>query len=286
MFCKLYARHHPEFILSILINACGMVINLFSIIWMIPMTRINAIIREILFSFLLANIVGIAMITYDMIVLLCYHHGGPKLDVILTISALLSITHLMTLVIAQYSITTSPRHGNGVHYVGMIFLSWIASLSIGSVEIITKGSDTRIVFAVVYCLSICLMFAMHSLIKRIEEKNKSIKSLYINMFLEKNHIRMKATPEYLWSLSSFAVLLSSYTAFSLPMVMNELYEGSIGKTILSSPLKDSIILLFYSMNFYVPPIVCLKLAYRERMQIRDRELYKKATSWENTEAVE
>ena len=265
MVCQFHVYDHPEFIAILSINIIGIILTLLSIVCLLANTKIDRSVRGILLSFLTANIIGIAMLTCDTIALICYP-GGQKLGLIVTVSVTLSLSHLMLLLLAEYIILTSSSRRSGSDFTGLITLSWIISLSIGSVNVITVQPRTRIAFATLFILSVIFILLTYINVIQKERKRTRLQELYKLNYLHKDCV-MSHVVKRNWKLKFFAVILLVYVACSLPWVVNEFQEGS-GKK-LFQPLDQSILLIIYSLNFFSSPFICMYLWCNEQMARRN-----------------
>ena len=262
MTCTFPSHQLPEFIVTLVTNCSGVLFTVFSIICVITNVSIDPSLCGILLSFSIANLLGIVMLTYDTIALICYH-GEQRLGFVATISVTLSTSHLMLLILAEYVIITSSSSRRSVKdFTGLIIISWIISVTLGSVNVVTLRKDARVIFAVGFILVVFFIFTCYLVIVRRHIRAKRILEAYKKHFLKVSFRRNKVVKTY-WNLKYFAIIICSYVSCSIPWVVNEFREGL--EITPSSPMFHSISLVIYSLNFYFPSAICMYLRYKQWM---------------------
>lgn len=258
----------PAFIVSTAVNCGAVLITVKAIVCIVLNNLIDPSIRGILLSFSISNIFGAIIIIYDSYAVSCFHddHEGGKTNnsaFVVYISATLSLCHLMLLIMAEYIILTSSSKRTTTHFTGLIIVSWMISVSLGSVNAIMAHNDTRLVFAITFFMLVLIILgSFFVIVKRHRIKGNNIKT-YHRKFLLANFPRdlyIQKKRRY-WKLRFFVIIIASYIACSVLWVINEMCEG-LGNVDLLPHGFHSLSLVIYSMNFYFFPVICIYAWYK------------------------
>ena len=235
---------------------------------------------RILLSFSIANLIGCGMLVYDTAQIICLesHHS---VGFIVTITALLSLTHVMLLTLAEYIILTCRSEKKAGNYNGLIFLSWMISISGGSIDVVTTNHVAKSIFVVLFLTAIFFIFVKYYVIIRLHIKKGKLRRTY-ETFLRGSSLRRKVRKKY-WKLKYFGMIIYSYVVFSLPWLVNELREGLreglYGKEHEDTSLSHSITLIVYSFNFYTPSIICIYLRYQQWRSKKRADIHERPSSY-------
>ena len=101
----------PGFIVTLITTCGGVLFTVLSIVCVVINTEIDPSLRSILLSFSIANVMGTAMLAYDNIALIC-QHAEHRLNFVMTISVMLTLSHLMLLMLDEYLTLASHRKTN------------------------------------------------------------------------------------------------------------------------------------------------------------------------------
>ena len=107
LFCTIQQGHGhslfiPELALTMVVTVGGVIITLLAILCIVTNTAMDPSYRSILLSYSIANVLGTAMLAYDTISLIC-NHSAERLSFVITISIMLSLSHLFILTMDQVS---------------------------------------------------------------------------------------------------------------------------------------------------------------------------------------
>ena len=254
--------HYVQLSVCLSINSLGILLTILSFISVYINSTIDRSFRGILLSFSSANFIGACILIYDTI---CDIYNGEDTILILPlvrISVILTLTHFMLLLLAEYAILTSPNSKRRLDkFFGLIILSWMISVSTGSLITVTENARgfARVMFAIVFLLALVFISTMFLLLIKKYRLRKNLELFKLNI-LALNHPRSSALRRY-WKLKLklLAINLTSYFVCSLFWVFNEIYEGTQSKR----SHYNSIVLNVYSLNFYFPSVICIYLCYKE-----------------------
>ena len=243
-----------ELIVTLITSCTGVLFTILSVVCIITNTEIDRSLRSILLSFSIANFMGTAMLAYDNITLIC-HHKKERLHFMMTISVMLSLSHLMLLMLSEYINLTSNRRRRARDFTGLIIISWIISITIGMMNVVSH-EQARIVFAAIFLLIVLFLAVSYLVVINKHRKKKRLQQAYQHTFLRKD-LRTTKVIKRIWMLRFFAIIIFSYAGCSILWVINELREGFQKNTVNSFIHSTSLII--YSLNFYFPSAICVYL---------------------------
>ena len=255
MYCN---DQRPEFVVNLITNGVGMILTGIAILCIATNGTVEPSIGRILLSFSIANIIGASMLTYDAIQMICLQ-GAHTVGFLVTITLLLSISHVMLLTLAEYIILTSRTENNAGNYIGLITLSWIISISAGSLDVTTNHLG-KVVFAVIFSLIISYILTKYYVIMKLHMKKERLRESYKLTYLRGDSRRHNNKKKY-WRPKLFSIIIFSYIGCSIPWLVNELQEGLQREP--DDAFIHSLTLIVYSLNFYFPSAVCVYLRYQE-----------------------
>lgn len=118
--CFGHAGHEtlPGFVITLIITCGGILFTVVSIICLVTNTEVDPSLRTILLSFSIANVLGTVMLAYDTTALICEHEEG-RLSFVMTISVMLSLSHLLLLMLDEYLTLTSNRKRTAKDFTGL-----------------------------------------------------------------------------------------------------------------------------------------------------------------------
>ena len=259
MVCNIHAHRQPRFIIMLTINCGGVLCTVLSIICVIANTSIDQSLRGILLSYSVANVMGTVMLTYDSFVLICF--GDHFLNFVVTITMTLSVTHIMLLMLAEYISLTYISKQRARDYTGLLLISWIISITFGSMNVVTIGNTAKIVFVIIFLFAALSILQSYFVVIKKHQKKKYLLETYKRTFLRQNSHTNKVLKRS-WKIKLLAIIIFSYIGCSIPWVVNELWEGF--QTDENNPFAHAVALLIYSLNFYFPSGICLYLKYIQR----------------------
>ena len=242
-----------EFIIILITNSTGGVLGILSVICVASNTSMDKSFRSILLSFSIANVAGMVMLTYETVMLVCF---SKEMNFIMTISVLLSLCHLIMLMVALYITIEARRNRGAKDFTGLIVISWIISVTIGTVNVITDN-EARLAFAFMILALVVVLSSGYSILIIKHRRKKKLKSAYQKTFLRRRIDKKKFMKSNLLIL--FAIIVFSYCTFSCIWVINELRSGLYDD---ENALIHSALLIVYSLNFYFPSTICIYLGYR------------------------
>lgn len=275
MFCNLTVTEEPKFALMLTLNSVGVFVTAISLVCVIPNTSIDQSLRSILLSFTVANVLGTCMLIYDSFVLLCF---GNHLNFTVTITMTLSVTHLLLLVLTEYISLTAGKKQRARDHTGLLLISWIISITFGSMNVVTIGYTAKMAFVVIYILSLLAVLRFFIFVLRIHKLKKKMLVKYKKTFLW----RPKSTRIVVkkWKIKLLAIIVYSYIVCSLPWILNEIHEGIAHHSGNHSSLmlvngsyvmrKNDISyfhtlgLIVYSLHFYFPSSICIFIRHNKR----------------------
>ena len=263
MNCNIDSHKLPEFIVTLFTNCGGILFTVLSLVCLAVDAEMDPSVRSILFSFSIANVMGTIMLAYDTIALLCSNER-ERLHFVMTISVMLSLTHLTLLTLIQHINVTSHKKQNPKDFTGLIVISWIISITIGMMNVVSR-QNARLIFAILFLLTLLLLVYRYIIIINKHKKLEKLKSVYQMTFLQKyaNKVVKKV-----WMIKFFALIVFSYAACSILWVLNELRVGLEGGK--SNYIIQSASLIVYSMNFYFPSAICIYLKCIQWMSKRNK----------------
>ena len=274
MVCNVDSHALPEFIVTLVTNCGGVLSTVLSVASVITDTEMEESLRSIFLSFSIANVIGTAMLAYDTIVPICYHEE-ERLSFVMTISVMLSLSHLMLLIIDQHIMLTAQRKRVAKDFTGLIIISWLISITIGMMNVVSH-QQARIIFAVMFVLIMLLLAASYITITTKHYRKKRLKRAYQLTFLRKNLHITKVVKKF-WMHKFFTIIIISYACCSILWVVNELREGF--QTNADNPFVHSTALILYSLNFYFPSAICIYLRCMQLMSRRGATLQRVQSSY-------
>jgi len=268
LFCTIQHAHDdslfiPEFIVTMIATGGGVASTLLAIACVVTNTTMDPSYRSILLSFSIANVLGTAMLAYDTISLIC-KHSTERLSFVITISVMLSLSHLFMLTIDQWNML-QQKNRSARDFTGLILILWIISITIGMMNVVSD--ETRLAFALVFLLCLTFLLASFCFIISKHFHQKRLKRGYQSKYLAMNKTSTKTFQKY-WMLEYFGVMIISYAMTSVMWGVNEVRESVNPAN--EIPLLHSATLILYSLNFYFPSGICIYLRFLEFMIRRGR----------------
>ena len=253
MVLDLHSHAVPLFITSLIANCGGILFTVCSVVSIVANATIDPLIRSILLSFSIANVVGTSLLSYDTIVLALYHDEGREESQVMTISVMLSLSHLILLMLAEYVfLLTSDVKRRASDFSGLIVTSWIISVTIGMINVVSR-EKTRIFFALMALLVVFHLAASYVMIVKKHKRIMLLQHRYQQNFLRKikdgDGGGIRKNVNRCWQFKYFPIILISYAGCSILWIINELREGLQTDGEYSD--LHSVVLIIYSMNFYV-----------------------------------
>ena len=251
--CNIEKHALPEFIVTLVTNFGGVLFTVLSLACLSTHTEMEKSLRTIFLSFSVANLMGTAMLSYDTIAYICYHEAEKK-SIVMTISVILSLSHLMILLLSEY-IALASRKRMAKDFLGLIVISWIISITIGMVNVVSRR-EVRVAFSITFLLIVLILVGSYvSIFNEHLKKNKS-KKVYQSTFLQRNSDITRNMKKF-WMLKLNAIIIFSYAGCSIPWLINEMRDE------FSTDTENSVIysasLIIYSLNFYFPSAICMYL---------------------------
>ncbi len=242
--------HHISqvFIIALITNCGGILISLLAVFSVIKNSASDPSIRCIVLSFSVANVMGTILSSYYTFVLV---NTKAKESTLMTISELLSVSHLVLLMLADYVVVTRKSSD----FVGLIVTAWIMSITVGMTNVVSHEL-VHIFFALLFLLvliiltySYCCLYRRHNIIRQIQWN-------YQRAFLRTNDEnkqvdRRDKHRRCWWKMRYHALILFSYNACSAPWIIVELCEG-LGLIEHRTEI-NCVSLIIYSFTFYPPP---------------------------------
>lgn len=250
-----------EFYIHLVKNICGVIITIAAIICILTNRTIDKSINRILQSFCVANIFGNCMSLYDTTKMIC--EGHQKIGFIGIITAMLSLSHILLLTLAEYiTMTHRTSDQNAGNYNGLIFLSWMISIVGGSVDIVTISHPGKVIFALLSFSAICYVLMKYHVIIKLHNTQEKVQNMYEHNFLKGSFYRRKEGKHF-WNVKYFSVIIFSYIVCCIPMLTLELIDGLYGHV---DQIEQyySYVLVVYSLNYYFLAVICIYLKYQER----------------------
>lgn len=256
MICDFPTGKQPGLVFMLILNFIGFLLAIVANICIMANTSIDQSLRGILLSFSIANFLGTGMTTYDSFYLICVGHHF--LDFAITISMTLSVTHMMLLILTEYISLTGSWKQRARDHTGLLLISWIISVTFGSMNLVTIGNEAKMTFVILFILSLILMLKAFISVKIKHKKRKCLLIRYKRTFLRPNLKKQKVLKRS-WKTNLLGFIIISYVIFSVPWILNELNEG-LGPHD-SQTLFHHASLISYSVQYYFPSIVCIYLRY-------------------------
>lgn len=268
MVCNSTVIEQPIFLLMISVNAGGVLFAVLSIVCIAINTSIDQSLRSILLSFSIANLLGSGMLTYDTIILLCFRNHF--LNFAVTITMTLSVTHIMMLILAEYISLTASRKQRARDYGGLLLISWIISVTCGSMNVVAIGNAAKLSFVTIFIFTLLMIFRSYMIVMKKHVKKKCLLVRYQKSFLRQSVHRHKVLKRS-WKTKLLGLIICGYIICSIPWIVNEIKEAmhhgdededhveSSSNTILHSTS-----LITYSIQFYFTSFVCIYLKYIQR----------------------
>lgn len=261
MLLNCVATGQRSFIIMLILNCWGVILSIVSIICIVANSGIDQSLRGILLSFSVANVIGTGMLAHDSITLLC--KGNHFLDFSVTVTMALSITHMNLLILTEYiSLTTSWKQRARDH-TGLLLMSWIISVTVGSMNVVTLGHSGKLVFVVVFCAALLSMLRSLIAVMAKHKKKEYLLEKYKSTFLRQTRVsppgKTKNILKRSWRIKVLAIIICSYIICSIPWVVNEFSERLGPHN--STTFLHTFGLLTYSVQFYFPSAICIYMRY-------------------------
>jgi len=258
------------FIIALITNCGGILISFVAVVSVVKNSATDSSIRCIVLSFSVANVMGTVLSSYYTFVLV---NTNAKESTLMTISELLSVTHLILLMLAEHVVVTSATlKRRASDFVGLLITAWMMSITVGMTNVVSH-EQVHIFFALLFLFVLTLLTLGYRSLQRKHGTIKKIQSNYQRAFLRVVEDRRVARGHRLkrlclWKLKYHAFILFSYNACSLPWILVELCEGF---GIIKHRVEiNCVSLIVYSFNFYVPSAICIYLGYVQWVAERRR----------------
>ena len=244
------------------VDGFGILLNLVSLLLLLCINRIDSSLREILVSFQVANLLGGALVTHDTIATLCVE---DRLE-LTSISILLTVGHLTKLLAVEHTILTSSlKKGSGESFGGLIFTSWLLSVSVGVLNSSLPYEEYGQIAYVVFSFGVMGAFATVMVIyMKVIRKNHWFRRRLLvvrGVLLDRKHpknISPKSYPE----LKYVPLIFISYIVFTMPWILQKIYEGATRRR--SQEYLAFMNLLLFAFCFYFPAFVYILLWLKQR----------------------
>ena len=241
-------------IMFTLVVNCGGVASTFLAVLCLSMSHtVEQSLRAILLSYSISNLAGSGMLVFGIITYVCHHDEHP-LDYIVVMAIVLSLSHLLLLIVHYYITLTTSKKKRAVDFSGLIITAWITSAAIGSMlNVSTRHEVGHMVVVVGFLIIIPLAIRAYLFILRKHQMREAIQQRYRDTFLDVNENDFVSQGWGEWNLSLLATMLFTYVFCSVPWLVNEV----AGFYMTRKHLGNSVALLMYAFNFYVPSILCV-----------------------------
>lgn len=283
IFCDLHDQYEIfSFTCLLVLSSLGVLLTMISIILSSLNVAVHPSIRGILVSYSTANFIGALILTFDILVSVCYDED-VQLGFMITILISLSLFHIVFLLLAEYQIITSVANHSISSFSGLIVASWIISSCIGCTIVVQVA---RITFIVIFVAAIIAIVAGYVSIMTKSKRQILIISRYEETFLDVNNFRSKIVKRY-WKLKYFAVNMIAYVISVSPWIFKKVIGDTFVEDALHEKLLgDSIVLMIYLLNFYVPSAIIVYLWYKKvKSEKLMRKLYKFAQLTRATSSI-
>ena len=261
MQCDQTPKQAVLFWISIILNGIAALLAILSIICITCIGKnLLRVLRRILISFYVSNLVGIGAITHDTLFDVC----DTKLDMpLVRVSLLLTLSHLSLLFLAEYSLLTRGASKKEHHdFIGLIMLEWILSLTIGTMIIAPdQGSSiARRVFSISLVAGWLGLTILLYIVTRRYLRKKKISKMSKESFFNVHNLRrgsvwrgLSQTDQEFRLMFHFVNMLLSICCCML-WVVNEFYDFH--------GLR-SVALLMCSCSFFFPGVFAACLWRRD-----------------------
>lgn len=257
MECNLTSTEQATFIVMVTVNCGGVFLAIVSIITLLTNTSIDQSLRGILLSFSVANLTGAGMLMYDSVTLLCV--GDQYSGFTVTITMNLSVTHMMILVLAEYVSLTTGRKQRARDHTGLLLISWIISVTVGSLKIVTIGVVAKIAFVVLFIIALMVLLKAFMTVVEKHARKKYLLDRYKTAFLKQGEYSRKLLKRS-WRIKLLAIIVLSYNVCSIPWVVNELREIISPENVFHLSFHTSS-LIIYSIHYYFLSLISIYLRY-------------------------
>ena len=253
-----------QFILLVVVDGCGLLLTFISIPLLLLINGIDSSLRQILVSFQLANLVGIAVISHDTLVTIC---GDDCLD-LTTIPILLILGHIITLLAAEYCITTSSSmKGTNERFEALILVCWLLSIIIGLLCGHLPNGEHRHVAHVIMSICVLSTFAavviVYVYVIRHHYWLQHCLNVARNTQVDPKH-RKNLPPKVYEELEYVPLVYTSFIVCTFPWIVQMMYEG-LNATKPSRYVKFTSLLMF-TISFYLPALVPFRMWLKARIR--------------------
>ena len=257
---------------AIVVGVIGALVTVMSVVSVAANSNLPQSVRVILLSFSVANVTGTTMLTHDTLKFLCQRHQFTPLT---TISVMLSVTHLLLLMLSTHISKNKKQENSNKarNYIGLILISWFISISMGTINVITRLRQKKLIFSIVFLFIVLYSLAQWlTAIKTYKIKEKLRINYQLN-FLDEHPLRPKEFNRKCWEMKHVNSILISYLSCATPWVLNQFQEGL--ELFNSIYLLEFGILVIYTLNFFFPSCVMVYLtvmARRKRTEIDEDKI--------------
>ena len=250
-----------KLIIGMTVDGIGILLTLASFLFLILNRDIDISLRSILISFQFGNLIGSAIVVSETVSLAC----NTEPPHFISVSVLLSLTHLLLLLLVEHVILTSSMWRPLERFTGLICVCWLLSISLGVLNTVTITGEYQNIGKIVFSLSVIalqvMVIAIYLFLIRknywVRKRLMHIRKRQVNRHHYKD-ISFKRT----WKLKYLTFIFNSNIMCGLPWIIQKLYEGC--SHLQSSPYAQFAILLAFACKFYFPPLVCVRV-WQKRM---------------------
>lgn len=265
--CIVFLHQPVHYVFRLIIDCFGVFLAFIAFGCSLRHFSMDQSLRGIILSFTAANVVGSSMLTYNTVATAC---GGEthNSDYLISITATLSLSHMLLIVLAEHVILNSGFKNRARDYTGFILISWIISLTLGSLKVISIRQDVRVFFLFIDLSVILFLLVKFFTLTRTREKKKRLHRAYTETFLRRRNrtkTKMVGKP---WRFKYATIIIFSYIGCTLPWVFNELLEGLSLQNY--NPQLYSLSVMVYSLNFYFPSAIFIYLKHHEAKNVVKR----------------
>ena len=255
MGCSISPSFSAEFIITITPYVIGAILSIISLICVVCNRSLPRVIRTILLSFSVANILGTGLLAYYNIKLYC-NHGDTSVRFVIPVTVMLSLTHFALFNSSEKSFYPSKEDVRVDATLTSIILFWIISFIIGLAIV----PSVRIVFGILHIISMIILCLKFVTLRKKVKRKKTLFQFYQEMYLDNEFPRAARKPY--WKISFYGYMLFSYVTCAIPWAVNEIRE-QIQRETRNDILVHSICLIIYSLNFSFPSFICIYSKYRQ-----------------------
>lgn len=251
---------HPDLSFCIATNSIGIISVILLLIFTFAKNMLDRCVRQVMITFLLANIVGTFIILQFS--LICSEKIWIEIPLV-RVSLLVSLFHLFLLLWAEYSALLSQgkyRSNDKYHKpFGFVTFVWVISITLGT---LMTTKETQPFFA--YFIFVAIVFLLLFLFAFIQMSRwrKKVQSKYYLTIVQPNKALGQSGKDLSVQKKMRMVLVGIHVLFFICFAASwcicEIMNARSAKE--TSP----IVLLIYTSNFYVPVISCLYLACYKR----------------------